>query len=117
MKRKSLLPNTAVPNLPLPQFAELGRLLANNGFLEWSLSSKNGTQSLTAKRKDGKTFNYSEFEIDGFQERSVAQSVKTNIKQRQAAAKLLNKKGLTQMEIAKRLGVSQKTISNDLRTG
>ena len=45
---------------------------------------------------------------------TTSRCVPLTIKQRRKEARRLSKIGLTQVDIAEKLGVSQKTISNDL---
>jgi DNA-binding NarL/FixJ family response regulator len=54
--------------------------------------------------------------VDGFQERHMTLCPELPPAVRAEQAKVLASRGLTQVDIALSLGVSQKTISNDLRS-
>ena len=51
----------------------------------------------------------------GYRYKSMSVCESLSVEERRKVALELKSQGLTQTEIAKRLGVSQKTISNDLR--
>ncbi|EUB98250.1 Transposase IS30-like HTH domain containing protein [Rhizobium sp. CF080] len=51
---------------------------------------------------------------NGFQEQIMSVSAALQPRERRIEAKKLRKEGMSQTAIAARLGVSQKTISNDL---
>lgn len=100
-----------VPSEPL---AEIDALFHEQGIVEWSIRSKHGHKTISGRTKSGGTVRYSVYASNGFRERSVSSCDGLAPARRRAEAKRLSKSGLTQTEIAERLGCSQKTVSNDL---
>ena len=85
------------------------------GFEEWVVKSTPGHKTISARTNDGEAVRYSSYTSDGFRESTSSSCARLPPTRRKAEAKRLSKKGLTQTEIAERLGCSQKTVSNDLR--
>lgn len=100
-----------VPSEPL---AEIEALFHEQGIIEWSIKSKRGHKTISGRTKSGGAVRYSVYASNGFHERSVSSCNGLSPARRRAEAKRLSKRGLTQTEIAERLGCSQKTVSNDL---
>ncbi|MCD6619229.1 helix-turn-helix domain-containing protein [Aeromonas veronii] len=86
-----------------------------------SVVVKNGTRTVTGFNHQGEKVviktqlsNPSDAST-GFRSKSMSVCSSLPIDERQSIAKQLYAEGLTQAEIAEHLGVSQKTISNDLK--
>ena len=94
----------------------LDAMFQAQGFVEWSIRSKLGQKTITGRTQDGVIIRHSAYETNGYQERSMTRcdSGRLPRAKRKTEAKRLSKQGLTQSEIAERLGCSQKTVSNDL---
>lgn len=101
-----------VPSEPL---SELDALFAQQGIEEWKITSKGGQKTISGRTKGGGAVRLSIYTSNGFRERTSSTSDGLSPARRRTEAKRLRKSGLTQSEIAERLGCSQKTISNDLR--
>jgi DNA-binding NarL/FixJ family response regulator len=105
---RSLLPALA------PQLKALSDVFESAGVLEWSISSTADVRRIKARTMAGEAVTLTQIVGPGYQEQTVSRCAGLTIKQRRIEAKKLRKRGLTQADIAERLGVSQKTISNDL---
>jgi DNA-directed RNA polymerase specialized sigma24 family protein len=101
-----------VPGEPL---SEIDAFFRQQGLDEWTVKSKGSRKLITGRTSDGTTLRYSTYASDGYSERTSSSCAGLSRAQRQIQAKRLAKQGHTQMEIAERLGCSQKTVSNDLR--
>lgn len=101
-----------VLNEPL---AAIDAFFRQQGLDEWSIKSKPDHKTVIARARDGNAVRYSVYTSNGFCERTLSSCDRLPPARRKAEAKRLSKKGLTQTEIAERLGCSQKTVSNDLR--
>ena len=88
--------------------------LTSLGFDDWTASSKNGMTRFKG-RIDDQTVTFQTYRAPGLVLQSASKCEKLPVKRRREEARKLRRKGHTQVEIADRLGVSQKTISNDLR--
>ncbi len=110
--------NALVAKSPLrvlaPHMAAIEETLARAGVVEYRITSKNGLRKLKTKSFDGATVMYAHYVGNGFEEQTTSRCVALTVKQRRTEARRLRKMGLTQVDIADKLGVSQKTISNDL---
>ena len=87
--------------------------MAQQGASEINISIKGDSIKCTAKTATG-TATLNELVFNGYREQTRTFAPKLSISERRSTAKRLQKNGHTQQEIADRLGVSQKTISNDL---
>jgi hypothetical protein len=101
-----------VPNEPLGQIDAFFR---HQGLEEWTVKSTRGYKTIIGRTKDGGAVRHEVYAADGFRERISSSCDRLSPTKRRAEAKRMSKRGLTQMEIAQRLGCSQKTVSNDLR--
>jgi DNA-binding NarL/FixJ family response regulator len=112
IKRRTL-PAVAIQRDVLLEIKEQFRAA---GFDRWSIKSTDAVMTFTGQAATGDTIRSSLVFSDGFQEQTISRTdgVLTTAKRR-AAARKLRKLGLTQAQIADRLGCSQRTISNDLR--
>jgi DNA-binding NarL/FixJ family response regulator len=97
-----------------PHLAAIEQMLAETGVVEYRITSKNGLRKLKTKALDGTAVMYSHYVGKGLEEQMTPRAKPLTIKQRRKEARRLRKMGLTQVDIADKLGVSQKTISNDL---
>lgn len=82
---------------------------------DWQIKSKAGTITAVGKTNLGGAVTFSTFEENGYSERTMSVSRNQTVDQRRAEARRQTALGRTQATIAANLGVSQKTISNDLR--
>jgi len=101
-----------VPSEPL---AAIDAFFRQQGMSEWSIKSKPDQKTIIARTSEGNAVRYSVYTSNGFRESTSSSCERLPPARRKAEAKRLSKKGLTQTEIAERLGCSQKTVSNDLR--
>lgn len=84
------------------------------GVDDWTIRSRHGLVNVRAKTPDGQAVTFSNQVSSVLQYQTQSRCAVLTIRQRRLEAKRLRKRGLTQGEIADMLGVSQKTISNDL---
>jgi hypothetical protein len=103
-----------VPSEPLSQ---VETLLRQQGIVEWTIKSKPGRKTISGRTTNGGAVRYQFYSGNGFRERTSSSCDPLPPQKRRAEAKRMTKEGLTQTEIAERLGCSQKTVSNDLRSG
>lgn len=100
--------------------AEENMLLPDN----ISVSIRNGKRTVEGYNQNGEKvviqttiMNNTHNQNSGFRSQTMTVCDQLTVEERRAAARQLkNEEKLSQTEIAKRLGVSQKTISNDLRS-
>lgn len=113
-KQKQLA--TAAVNAPLERLKEIDHVFTAMGLVEWEASSKSGQRTIKGKTADGQTVRLSSYDDNGFSERTISSCGRLSPPERKEEVRRLYNggRGLTQMQIADRLGVSQKTISNDL---
>ncbi|MFJ1311875.1 helix-turn-helix domain-containing protein [Agrobacterium sp. P15N1-A] len=94
---------------------ELPDPLTEIGLEECTITIVKGKQTLKGVTKDKKAVHIVLRDGgNGFQEQIVSLCAALSPRERRIEAKKLRKEGLSQTAIAARLGVSQKTISNDL---
>ena len=105
----------APQNPTLRKLGEVSEFLQELGITEWTAKVKNGSTTFVGKADDGTITRFSNYSGNGFTERTVSKCVPLTPSERQEEARRLSRQKLTQIDIAERLGVSQKTISNDLR--
>jgi hypothetical protein len=112
IKRRTL-PAVVVQRDVLLQLKEQFR---SAGFDRWTIKATDAVMTFTGQGQSGETIRSSLVFSDGFQEQTISKTdgVLTAAKRR-AAARKLDKLGLTQAQIADRLGCSQRTISSDLK--
>jgi hypothetical protein len=108
--------NNIIVRVPRDQLDELRETFTGQGFTKFSISYGDGEEVVVARTKDGQTFRASRYDGVGFSERTISRSRRMSSKHRRKEAKRLSRAGLTQTRIAQRLGFSQRTISNDLRS-
>jgi DNA-binding CsgD family transcriptional regulator len=94
---------------------EIEAFFRQQGLEEWTMKSKGAHKTITGRTSDGATIRLSTYTSDGYSERTSSNCAGISRAQRRIQAQRLAKQGLTQMEIAERIGCSQKTVSNDLR--
>ncbi|USL57880.1 hypothetical protein IAQ00_19965 [Pantoea ananatis] len=113
---------TNLPAKPLPKSPKV-RLenllcdlnLGTSEIVDYKVVHEPGRTTLTAKTTDGQNVRVSRYDgNNGLREASMSVFQPDSIAERRIEARRLKDKGHTQMEIAEILGVSQKTISNDL---
>lgn len=112
MRDKTQLPAVRVPRELLNNIDNSFR---QYGLDEWKAASKNGRVSLSGKTNGGITVSFSSYSSDGYSERTVSSSDRLTPARRRKEATRMYREGLTQTQIAERLGCSQKTVSNDLQ--
>ncbi|MBJ2250532.1 helix-turn-helix domain-containing protein [Pseudomonas sp. MF6784] len=96
-------------------FAEMANFLDEMGLIEATISLKDGKKSLKGKTANGEAINVIvRNDGTGFKEQTVSICRVLSISDRRIEAKRLKKEGMSQVAIAAKLGVSQKTISDDL---
>lgn len=110
--------STAVkPAIARQALERINTALGEIGLVEGTLTIKDGKQSLKGKTSDGRAVNVVVQDSgSGFREQTVSICEVLTIKARRFEARRLRKEGLTQTAIAAKLGVSQKTISDDLNS-
>lgn len=74
-----------------------------------------GKIRITGRTAQNDVINFSKQESGNYQSKTTSSYRPSTSQERQKTAKQLRKAGLTQEQIANELGVSQKTISNDLK--
>ncbi|HAT3809591.1 TPA: helix-turn-helix domain-containing protein [Morganella morganii] len=119
---KGIKPRSSLPAkpLPAPPVITVENLMANlnlgPGELEdYTITQKPGHTVITATTTDGQHVRVEKYKgNNGFAEGSMSVFVPRSIEERRVEARRLKDTGLSQVEVAARLGVSQKTISNDL---
>lgn len=102
--------------LAIQRATELAEDFAEIGITNWETKHKNGKTTLVARNENGDVFRIEDYSGSSYMERTISQCQKLTPPERKSEAKRLRKQGLTQSEIADRLGCSQKTISNDLNS-
>lgn len=110
-------PPAAPPSSPIATQAirEMSNFLDEMGLVEGTISIKGGKKTLKGKTENGQAVNFSiQNSGTGFREQTISVCEVLSIPDRRAEAKRLKAAGLSQTEIAGKLGVSQKTISDDL---
>lgn len=112
-------PVTVPPQSSTPQNAcDLDKIMGiveSAGLTDFNISCTGGEFTITGTNSEGNHLRVSEYQSNGFSERTVSAAQPTSQENRRSEARRLRGTGLSQTEIAKRLGVSQKTISNDLK--
>ncbi|MBW3532983.1 hypothetical protein [Shewanella sp. NKUCC06_TVS] len=105
-------PNTDVP----PEIIQ-GLLAVQNGQLaSMDVNTNQYGFYLTAEDNDGNRFVFEKTNINGINTTNQTTVIIGDSKiERQSQVKVLRSRGMTQIQIANHLGVSQKTISNDLK--
>lgn len=112
-------------NLPAKQLAKAPKVrlenllndlnLGTSEIVDFKVVQKPGRTTLTAKTTDGQNVRVSRYDgNNGLREASMSVFQPDSIEERRIEARRLKDNGHTQMEISEILGVSQKTISNDL---
>ncbi|TAL83320.1 MAG: helix-turn-helix domain-containing protein [Rhodanobacter sp.] len=113
---RALVPQNAPPRVN-PLMRILGELdnavCAEFGEGEWTAKQKNGCLTLTGKTPNG-AVQVKHYNKNGLKQRTLSACEPLSIENRRFEAKRLHRENHTQHEIAEILGVSQKTISNDL---
>ena len=94
---------------------EIKDTFTQRGIVEWNIKFKGGYEQISARTKSGDVYRISSYSGNGFRERNISHCQQLTPAKRQLEAKRLSREGLTQAQIAERLGCSQRTISNDLR--
>ncbi len=107
---KSLVP-VQIPSEPL---AHVEDALRGQGIVEWAIKSRPGVKIFVGRTRNGGAIRQEIRASNGFRERTASTCVRMAPNKRRIEAKRMYKRGLTQTEIAERLGCSQKTVSNDL---
>ena len=105
------------PGRATAAFDQVSELLGGIGLVEGTFTIKDGKSTLKGKSADGKSVNVVLRNTGtGFHEQTISVSDVLTIEDRRAEARRLSKEGLRQIAIAAKLGVSQKTISDDLNS-
>lgn len=103
---------------PVSTTIDLSKVMQNIGLdgtlVEYNVSQKPGQTVISGTTSDGQHIHMEKYQANGLKTASVSVFTPGSIEERQAEAKRLRSTGLSQQAIAGRLGVSQKTISNDL---
>lgn len=115
--RKRLQPSKPPKHIRAKNFlAELNDVLGSIGVEECSILIQKGKKHFKGRTKDGKAINVILRDGgSGFQEQTLSVCAVLSLNDRRIEAKRLKKEGMSQAAIGERLGVSQKTISNDLK--
>lgn len=103
---------------PVPNACDISAVPAmvqSLGLVNFNVTCKNGQLTVSGTNQGGQKVRVSGYQANGYTEGSMSSFQPSTIDARRAEANRLKSLGLTQQEIADRLGVSQKTISNDLQ--
>jgi len=110
-------PTELKPGRANAAFDAVSTLLSGIGLVEGTFTVKDGKSTLKGKSADGKSVNVVLRNTgSGFHEQTVSVCDVLTIEGRRAEARRLSGEGLRQTAIAAKLGVSQKTISDDLNS-
>ena len=101
--------------VPSETLSQVDALLRQQGIVEWTIKSKPGLKTIYGRTTNGGAVRYQAYNGNGLRERISSSCDPLSPQKRRAEAVRMRKRGLTQTEIAERLGCSQKTISNDLK--
>jgi DNA-binding NarL/FixJ family response regulator len=101
--------------LPAVAYDRIWRIVEDNDLREWKASYRNGVLAVVGKNRRNVTFRHSLYASNGYAERTLSISTRLSPRRRRREARRMYRDGLTQVQIAERLGCSQKTISVDLR--
>lgn len=108
-------PSTARTKAIKQTLAQLESVVDDMGLSEATLTFKNGKRSLKGKTAEGRTMNVSVRDNgSGYKEQVISVCEVLPIQKRREEVRSMSKEGHSQTVIAEKLGVSQKTISNDL---
>jgi len=109
------LPSTNI-NHPIALSQHEANMLKDDNI---TISIKNGIRRVEGYNNEGQKVVIEtiihETNTNGFQQKMMSVCDNLSVDDRRKVAKTLRSQGLTQEEIAKKLDVSQKTISNDLK--
>ncbi|ECK5632010.1 helix-turn-helix domain-containing protein [Vibrio fluvialis] len=110
-------PVTIPPSTPATacDISNLPKIIQGAGLVNFQVSCSNGELTVTGTNQSGQQVRINQYQGNGYTEGTLSTFQPSNIEARQNEARRLRSNGLTQQEIADRLGVSQKTISNDLK--
>ncbi|ULF55719.1 helix-turn-helix domain-containing protein (plasmid) [Serratia marcescens] len=108
-KSKTAIAPVAVPQKTIDK-------VNNLEMQDFKVTRKGGLTTISGfSEKHNKHVQFQEYEAPGIKQQAVIMVDEISIAQRIIEAKRLTADGHTQQEIADMLGVSQKTISNDLK--
>ena len=107
-------PSTPPSTPPACDIGALPGIIQNFGLINFNVSCRNGELTVTGTDQSGKHVRVNSYQGNGFTEGTMSTFQPGSKEARQLEAVRLRNDGLTQQEIANRLGVSQ-TISNDLK--
>ena len=109
-------PSAIPPDTPSScDVSALPGIIQNFGLINFNVSCNNGELTVTGTDQNGKHIRVNSYQGNGFTEGTMSTFQPGGKEARRLEAVRLRESGLTQQEIANRLGVSQKTISNDLK--
>jgi len=110
-------PSTVKPVMAQQTLNQIDEMIGDLGLSKVTITIDDGKRTLKGRTNDGQAVNVVVRDSgSGFKERTVSMCDVLTIDDRQAEAKRLKREGFTQAVIADKLGVSQKTISNDLNS-
>ncbi|EHU9520833.1 HTH domain-containing protein [Vibrio vulnificus] len=117
MAKPPINPSNTSPSTSSPScdISVLPGIIQGAGLVNFEVSCNNGELTVTGSNEHGQQVRISSYQGNGFQEGTLSTFQPSSIEQRRAETRRLRSTGLTQQEIADRLGVSQKTVSNDLK--
>lgn len=109
-------PATTPPTTPaVCDISTLPGIIQSFGLINFKVSCNEGELTVTGTDQGGKHIRVNSYQGNGFTEGTMSTFQPESKEARKFEAVRLRGAGLTQQEIANRLGVSQKTISNDLK--
>ncbi|MGP0873248.1 hypothetical protein ACJ8QF_24100 [Serratia sp. CY81684] len=112
---KMAKPPKVIPPLAPSTAPVIGNLVQDLQLTDWKASSKSGQVTVSGiSGRTGQHVRVTTYEGTGFSERTVSTCDPMSLAQRRQETQRLRSTGLSQQQIADRLGVSQKTVSNDL---
>lgn len=115
-KAPSTTPPATPPATPAAcDISALPGIIQNFGLINFNVSCNHGELTVTGTDQTGNRVRVNSYQGNGFTEGTMSTFQPGSKEARRLEVVRLRGNGLTQQEIANRLGVSQKTVSNDLK--
>ncbi|MEC7310032.1 helix-turn-helix domain-containing protein [Vibrio crassostreae] len=112
---KTILPNGSEGMANTCDVTALPGIIQSAGLVNFNVECNNGELTVTGTNQNGQQIRINSYDANGFTEGTLSTFQPSSIEARRNEAARLREAGHTQQQIATRLGVSQKTISNDLK--
>lgn len=108
-------PAGSASSSPTCDISTVPALVQQLGLVNFNVKCNNGELVVSGTSANGKKYRVSSYDNNGYTEGTMSSFNPGQPADRKKEAVRLRNTGLSQQEIANRLGVSQKTISNDLK--